>query len=305
MTSPLSLMSIRLFTFAVYDPRVNCNLASRRQVPLKAAFAMTVHKAQGMTLDCVAVDCHLINRPGQLGVAIGRATSLTRLQLTNFNAASCRVKQPDSVYEFYATSCSQPLADDRSCCKTYIPCSEDDNNRVEEDRNEGDIGEDDNGGDDFLSFNDQGMEELDDALQNVSVETTTLPNDFEVSTFVQSLKYENIKTTFQSVVNCHLDSLSTHNSNGLVHFICKHWIMVDNILSAKPSTAHAGHSQMYLHTVSPAYKCDCEQLFQTSSGKLTAEQWHVAFLVCTGVREVVVQRCADDVTTRRPSINGK
>ena len=75
-----------------------------------------------------------------------------------------------------------------------IPCSQDDNNRVEKDRNEGDIGEDDIGDDDFLSFNEQGMEELDDSLQNVAIETTTLPNDFEVSTFVQSLKYENINT---------------------------------------------------------------------------------------------------------------
>ena len=81
--------------------QVSSNLAIRRQITLKEAFAMTVHKVQGMTLDCIAVDCHMINRPGQLGVAIGRATSLTGLQL--INTASCSLKQPESLYNSYAT----------------------------------------------------------------------------------------------------------------------------------------------------------------------------------------------------------
>ena len=221
--------------------------------------------------------------------------------MINFTTASCSAKQPESVYKFYATSCSQPLVGDLSCCNTHIPCSQDVANC---DIDEGNVGEYDNGDDDFL-FNQQDLDDIDESFEKVSEETMTLPNDFDLSTFVQSLKYEDVNTDFQSVVNYHLDSLFTNDINALERFMCKHWVMVDDILSGKPSTAHAGHSQMYFHTVSPEYKCKCEQLFKTPRANITAEQWHVAFLLCSGVREVVVQRVADDITTSRPSVNGK
>ena len=110
-------------TLSVYDPRVKSTLAARRQVPLKVAFAMTIHKAQGMTMDYVNVDCHLINRPGQLGVAIGRVTSQSCLRIVNFNTASCCVSQPPSVYNFYAAINQQSLYDDFSFFKGKIVCT--------------------------------------------------------------------------------------------------------------------------------------------------------------------------------------
>ena len=171
--------------------------------------------------------------------------------MINFTTASCSAKQPESVYKFYATSCSQPLVGDLSCCNTHIPCSQDVANC---DIDEGNVGEYDNGDDDFLSFNQQDLDDIDESFEKVSEETMTLPNDFDLSTFVQSLKYEDVNTDFQSVVNYHLDSLFTNDINALERFMCKHWVMVDDILSGKPSTAHAGHSQMYFHTVSPEYK---------------------------------------------------
>ena len=46
----------------------------RRQFPLRVAFAMTVHKAQGQTLDRVGIDLrHPCFAYGQLGVALSRA----------------------------------------------------------------------------------------------------------------------------------------------------------------------------------------------------------------------------------------
>jgi ATP-dependent DNA helicase PIF1 len=57
---------------------------SRRQVPLILAWAVTIHKAQGATLDLVDVDLHGCFDVGQAYVACSRATSLQGLKVSNF-----------------------------------------------------------------------------------------------------------------------------------------------------------------------------------------------------------------------------
>ena len=59
--------------FTICDINVKRDVATRLQIPLKLGYTFTVHKAQGLTLDCVEVDCRNMNFPGQLGVAVGRA----------------------------------------------------------------------------------------------------------------------------------------------------------------------------------------------------------------------------------------
>ncbi|XP_060594248.1 ATP-dependent DNA helicase PIF1-like, partial [Ruditapes philippinarum] len=43
--------TIPKISFTVYSPRLNRDLATRQQYPLKPAFGLTIHKAQGMTLE--------------------------------------------------------------------------------------------------------------------------------------------------------------------------------------------------------------------------------------------------------------
>ena len=57
------------------------SLLSRTQIPLTAAWAMTVHKAQGMTLSRMIVDLTHTFEPGQDYVALSRAETLSGLKV--------------------------------------------------------------------------------------------------------------------------------------------------------------------------------------------------------------------------------
>lgn len=77
-------VNIKREIFTSFDPIDKRILAKRVQMPLKLAYAMTVHKAQGMSLQKVVVNYENCFQPGQIGVAVGRATSEVGLRLLNF-----------------------------------------------------------------------------------------------------------------------------------------------------------------------------------------------------------------------------
>ncbi|XP_014678041.1 PREDICTED: ATP-dependent DNA helicase PIF1-like [Priapulus caudatus] len=60
---------------SIFSPAHQKVIATRKQLPLLLAVAMTIHKCQGMTLTSVEVHCQHIFAAGQLGVAVERVTS--------------------------------------------------------------------------------------------------------------------------------------------------------------------------------------------------------------------------------------
>ena len=69
------------------------------QIPLKLAYALTIHKSQGMSIDNLTIDCSDIFEEGQFYVAISRATNKDKLKLIGFDEK--HIKANSKAVRFY------------------------------------------------------------------------------------------------------------------------------------------------------------------------------------------------------------
>lgn len=91
-----------------------CNLSNEddpsvivRFMPLKLAYAITIHKAQGMTLDAVELDLgSSIFEYGQAYTALSRAKDLNSIKITRVRSRSFRTHP--AVLEYYGATAAPP-----------------------------------------------------------------------------------------------------------------------------------------------------------------------------------------------------
>ena len=74
-------------------------VATRQQIPLKLAYALSIHKSQGMTIDLLDVSMKGVFEYGQAYVALSRAVSLDRVRVSAFTASL--VKAHPVVVAYY------------------------------------------------------------------------------------------------------------------------------------------------------------------------------------------------------------
>jgi ATP-dependent DNA helicase PIF1 len=99
--------SRRTVGYHVWNSESNL-LVGVKQIPLIYAWAITIHKAQGVSLDLAQIDAgNNIFECGQTYVALSRVKSLEGLYLSAFNPQKIKVNR--KVQEFYETLKPKPV----------------------------------------------------------------------------------------------------------------------------------------------------------------------------------------------------
>ncbi|XP_021349151.1 uncharacterized protein LOC110447633 [Mizuhopecten yessoensis] len=302
-------MKIPKMTFTVFSPQHQSNLAERFQVPLKLAYALSIHKSQGMTLDSVEVDCQQMFKPGQLGVAMGRVRTTAGLRVINFKEQGC-LPQPECINTFVLEP-SMPREDSLTCCKVERL----DESTIEQLFNIQDMMwiEADPETSELQHVLDGTVEEeeFDDDFNKIIASTVfvnsdemvdfVLPPGFDVVSVLRSMKTDNVLTPLMKEVNDLVSTLLSSNLQAAQEFSKKEFLallaILDDLNIAEPVAVKTEHlsdfyRKSHLHQTSDEYKLNCMMLFHDMSQYPDAHGY-ISFNITTAIRKFLLQEKVD------------
>ena len=242
---------ISKYTYLLYDRATGSHKFVCQQIPLTLAFALTIHKSQGMTLESVCIDCGGAFEAGQISVGIGRVKETTSLTVKNYRPGLCPPHHP-KVSHFYGIP-SQPLENDKSCCQQQIvkptlsPTS------------------DNHGSDD--SFETDSCPEDEEEI-NLSPPDVQLPDSFDIHHFKQDLYFSNPITDMQKEINAILDHTDEPNFITWLKFLYKN---LEEITPKKPAsklkpkeTNHIISQYLHQFPITQGYQHHLKTVFSTT-----------------------------------------
>ncbi|XP_033725340.1 uncharacterized protein LOC117315301 [Pecten maximus] len=313
----LGVHRITKIKFTVFSPVIGKNVAERMQYPLKLAFALSIHKAQGMTLDRVEVDCRNIFKAGQLGVAMGRVRSAAGLRILNFNPSVC-IQQPDIVQTFIDTP-SRELDDSLHCCNAIRQVSmdwqtifgPDDDDDFIVDGNLGCEGEAETEEEDEDTFDDDFNKIIvsDSVFSTDELSEYTLPASFDPGALLQTMRSKHEATAIQTESNELIDHLLKFHVERVADFCKKQFLVLSAFMEDLNVTASGSvksealchfYEKCNRHQTSQEYLLTAMILFQDLPIHSDA-QAHICYKLAVEVRKFLLQEKVDLFQTTKKS----
>lgn len=99
LTNDGAEIAVQQHTWRTYDDSGRHEIASVSQYPLRLAWAVTVHKSQGLSLDAAIIDLSQAFTPGMGYVALSRVRSLEGLYLAGLNDQALQLDQDIAKFD--------------------------------------------------------------------------------------------------------------------------------------------------------------------------------------------------------------
>lgn len=97
-----NVVNMQRITYEIDNAEKGKNAVSIEQFPLRAAYAITIHKSQGQTFDYINIKAPHCWEPGQLYVALSRARSVNGIYLMDKITADSLITDT-RVKEYYGS----------------------------------------------------------------------------------------------------------------------------------------------------------------------------------------------------------